>query len=37
MESVLVMHMDELIAFMESSENDFIIHVQLEEEGKSDA
>ena len=37
METVLVMNMDELIAFMESSENDFIIHVQLEEEGILDA
>lgn len=37
MEKVLEMSMDELIAFIESEENDFIIHLQLDKEGDTDA
>lgn len=35
METLVIMSVDELIAYMECCTNDFIIHVQLEEEGKS--
>lgn len=37
MDTELVMNMEELIAFMEANEHDFIIHIHLEEEGISDA
>lgn len=37
MEKVLEMSLEELVAFIESEENDFVIHIQLEKEGDIDA
>lgn len=37
MEKVLEMNLDELVSFIESEENDFIIHIQLDKEGDIDA
>ena len=36
MEKVIDMSVEELVAFIESEENDFIIHIQLEKEGDID-